>query len=62
MKFRQKRQSVLNVNRRILKIFPYGVTLPQNHHFGVVFDGSPCDRATGQGGYAFRLSEALRPL
>ena len=39
----------LNLNRRILKLFPQGGDFAPKLPFSGCFDGSPCDRATGQG-------------
>ena len=41
--------ALLKLNRRILKIFAYGVILPPKPPFWGCFDESPCNRATGQG-------------
>jgi len=42
------RYPVLNLNRRILKIYPEGVILPQTAIFGC-FNSSPCHMHEGQG-------------
>ena len=55
---------LLNLNRRILKIFPHGGDFAPKSPFYGCFDGSPCDRPTSQGlRFSTELSlSSIKPL